>query len=108
MIQARMSGQGQVQRRALPCLIDGRFMRIATVHPERDRGADRAPRNRVRAHHVDAESGEVVVTPGRGDCAPGVPDVCLHVSARWPPSGALIENLGSNLAVWPFPGQRTD
>src|SRR5437667_11207518 len=87
------SRQRQVQRRALPCLIDGRFMRIAAVDPEGDGGTDRASGDRVGTHHVDAESGEVVDTPGRADCAQGFPDMCLHVGTGWQPSVACVEDL---------------
>src|SRR5213078_4277814 len=87
------SRQRQVQRRSLPCLIDGRFPRIAAVDPERDGGADRASGNRVGTHHVNAESGEVLDTPRRGDCAPGRPDVGLHVGTGRQPSVACVEDL---------------
>ena len=88
---------------------------------------DRASGNRVGTHDVDAESGEVVDTPGRRDCAQVSPmRASTWVpggSRRWrasktspanptigptPPVGALTENAGLNLAVLPVPGQRTD
>ena len=87
------SRQRQVQRRALPYLIDGRFMRIVAVDSEPDGGTDLASGNRVGTYHVDAESGEVVDTPGRGDCAQGLPDVGLHAGAGRQPSVACVEDL---------------
>ncbi len=92
-VEPGISRQRQVQRRALACLIDGRFTRIAAVDSERDGGTDLASGNRVGTHHVDAESGEVVDTPGRGDSAQGLPDVGLHVGTGRQPSVACVEDL---------------
>src|SRR5205085_6782116 len=71
-------------------------MRIAAVDPEGDGGADRASGNRIGTHHVDAEPGEVVDAPRRGDCAHGLPDACLHVGTRWEPSVACVEDLAGD------------
>ena len=54
---------------------------------------DEKTKTRVKQHMIDAESGEVVETPGRVDCAQGLPDVCLYVGTGRQPSVTCVENL---------------
>src|SRR6266540_4867500 len=87
------SGQRQVQRSPVPRLVDGCFDGSLAVDAEGDGRTERAPGNRIRPDHVDAEPGEVARTPDRRDCAPGRPDVRLDARARRLPSAASVEDL---------------